>query len=222
MVCLPFNKGFLALIGHLGTMENNLKSINADPMTIADLQQAIGELRTFVARRFDEVSFEVNATGQIMGMTEDAMSTRFTEIMSVLSAVSFKGDGVTPHNVGVELESVVKTTEDAANKILDAASAISDLTRETVDWSNEPERAKILAKINEQADTILAACAFQDLTGQRIVRTLENIRQAEADLADTLQRMGLKIDVSSEKTAQTLGSSEQRAQSQSEIDSLFG
>ncbi len=203
-------------------MDHNLKTIAATSLTLEDLQQALSEMRQFVARRFDEVSFEVNATGQILGMTEEAMATRFTEIMSVLSAVSFKGDGKTPHNVGVELESVVKTTEDAANKILDAAGAISDLTRETVDWSNAQERAKILEKINNNADMILAACAFQDLTGQRIAKTLENIRLAEAELADTLQRMGLKIDVSAEKTAQTLNSDEQRAQSQSEIDSLFG
>lgn len=203
-------------------MDHNLKTMASPPLTLEDLQQALSEMRQFVARRFDEVSFEVNATGQILGMTEEAMATRFTEIMSVLSAVSFKGDGKTPHNVGVELESVVKTTEDAANKILDAAGAISDLTRETVDWSNAQERAKILEKINNNADMILAACAFQDLTGQRIAKTLENIRLAEAELADTLQRMGLKIDVSAEKTAQTLNSDEQRAQSQSEIDSLFG
>ena len=156
-------------------MDHNLKTIAATSLTLEDLQQALSEMRQFVARRFDEVSFEVNATGQILGMTEEAMATRFTEIMSVLSAVSFKGDGKTPHNVGVELESVVKTTEDAANKILDAAGAISDLTRETVDWSNAQERAKILEKINNNADMILAACAFQDLTGQRIAKTLENI-----------------------------------------------
>lgn len=201
-------------------MENSRKNLPASPMTLDDVQQAIGELRTFVARRFDEVSFEVNATGQILGMTEEVMATRFTEVMTILNAVSFKGDGSTPHNVGVELEAVVKTTEDAANKILDAATVISDMTRAAIDWNDATVREKFLAQINHQTDTILAACAFQDLTGQRIGRTLENIRKAEADLADTLKQMGLKIEVSAEQTAEALGGT-QRAGSQADIDALF-
>lgn len=189
--------------------------------SIQELQQSIKELRQFMARRFDEVSFEVNATGQMVGMSEDAMAKRFTEVLLVLNAISFKGDGRTPHNVGVELDAVVKTTEDAANKILDAAALISDLTKKPIDWSNDVQRTKILDAINSQADNILAACAFQDLTGQRIARTLENIRKAEAELSDTLKRMGIKIDISAEQTAEVLGKSENRATSQADIDALF-
>lgn len=191
------------------------------PVTLVELQQTIAEMRQFVARRFDEVSFEINATGQMVDMTEEAMSKRFTEILIVLNAVSFKGDGSTPHNVGVELNAVVKTTEDAANKILDAASLISDLTKSPIDWGNDAQRTKVLADINNHADGILAACAFQDLTGQRIARTLENIRKAESELTDTLQRMGLKINVTPESAANAMGMNESHAGSQADIDALF-
>lgn len=202
-------------------MSDNNKSELASEPSLQELQHSIKELRQFMARRFDEVSFEVNATGQMVGMSEDAMAKRFTEVLLVLNAISFKGDGKTPHNVGVELDAVVKTTEDAANKILDAAALISDLTRQKIDWNNEAQRDKILNAINSQADNILAACAFQDLTGQRIARTLENIRKAEAELSDTLKRMGLKIDITPEQTAEALGKTENRASSQSDIDALF-
>lgn len=202
-------------------MEDNNKSALASEPSLQELQLSIKELRQFMARRFDEVSFEVNATGQMVGMSEDAMAKRFTEVLLVLNAISFKGDGKTPHNVGVELDAVVKTTEDAANKILDAAALISDLTKKNIDWSNEAQREKVLSAINSQADAILAACAFQDLTGQRIARTLDNIRKAEAELSDTLKRMGIKIDISAEQTAEALGKSENRATSQADIDALF-
>lgn len=202
-------------------MENNIKPIRPQEMTVAELQQSLAELRQFVARRFDEVSFEINATSQILGMTEDAMTKRFSEILCVLNAISFRGDGSTPHNVGVELNAVVKTTEDAANKILDAATLITDLTRQNIDWSNTEQREKLLTAINGQADGILAACAFQDLTGQRIAQTLENIRKAESDLTETLKKMGLKIDVSPQETADTLTKTENRATSQADIDALF-
>ena len=203
-------------------MDNNKTSAEGrDAAGLAALQESVAELRRFVARRFDEVSFEVNATGQMVGMSEDNMTKRFTEVLIVLNAISFKGDGKTPHNVGVELDAVVKTTEDAANKILDAAALISELTKRPIDWADDRQRAKALAAINNQADNILAACAFQDLTGQRIARTLENIRKAEAELSDTLKRMGIKIDITAEQTAEALGKSENRAASQADIDSLF-
>lgn len=203
-------------------MENNIKPLRPQDMTIAELQQSLAEFRTFVARRFDEVSFEINATGQMVGMTEEAMAQRFSEVLLLLNAISFRGDGSTPHNVGVELNAVVKTTEDAANKILDAATHISDLTKQNIDWTDAQQREKLLASINGQADNILTACAFQDLTGQRIAQTLENIRKAESDLTETLKKMGLKIDITSQKTAEALGKPENRATSQADIDALFG
>lgn len=203
-------------------MENNIKPLRPQDMTLAELQQSLAEFRTFVARRFDEVSFEINATGQMLGMTEEAMAQRFSEVLLLLNAISFRGDGSTPHNVGVELNAVVKTTEDAANKILDAATNISELTKENIDWSDAAQREKVLAAINGQADSILTACAFQDLTGQRIAQTLENIRKAESDLSETLKKMGLKIDITEQQTAEVLNKVENRATSQADIDALFG
>jgi chemotaxis regulatin CheY-phosphate phosphatase CheZ len=189
-------------------------------LSLAEINKRLDELRCFVSRRFDEVSFEINATSQMVDMNETNMIARFSEILAVLNAISFSGQGKTAHNAGVELDAVVKTTEDAANRILDAASEISQLTRESLNWSDEAARSKRLEAINKQADDILAACAFQDLTGQRIGRTLENIRKAEEDLAETLRQMGIKLDCSAIKAAAMVDHTK-NAQSQSDIDALF-
>ena len=202
-------------------MENNIKPLRSPATTVEELQASLAEFRQFVARRFDEVSFEINATGQMLGMTEEAMAQRFSEVLLLLNAISFRGDGSTPHNVGVELNAVVKTTEDAANKILDAATLISSLTKQNIDWSDPHQREKPLTAINAQADGILTACAFQDLTGQRIAQTLENIRKAESDLTETLKKMGLKIDITPQQTAELLGKNEPRVTSQADIDAMF-
>lgn len=202
-------------------MENNIKPLRSPATTVEELQASLAEFRQFVARRFDEVSFEINATGQMLGMTEEAMAQRFSEVLLLLNAISFRGDGSTPHNVGVELNAVVKTTEDAANKILDAATLISSLTKQNIDWSDPQQREKLLTAINGQADGILTACAFQDLTGQRIAQTLENIRKAESDLTETLKKMGLKIDITPQQTAELLGKNEPRVTSQADIDAMF-
>lgn len=204
-------------------MDNAVLANNNDAAALLiAMQQELADLRRFVTRRFDEVSFEINATGQMLGMNEEAMTTRFSEVLALLNAVSFRGDGATPHNVGVELDAVVKTTEEAANRIMDAATFIADLTRQTINWNDETARTAWLQKIELQATQIITACSFQDLAGQRIARTLENIRQAEADLSDTLQRMGIRIeDAAQTKAAAMIGKPEERVQSQSDVDALF-
>jgi vacuolar-type H+-ATPase subunit I/STV1 len=90
-----------------------------------DVHQSIEELRTFVARRFDEISMEINATSQLLDMAEEDASKRFGEIFETMQAISHKGDGLTPANSGVELEAVVAETEQAANTIMDAVDIIS-------------------------------------------------------------------------------------------------
>ncbi len=223
--CVLRNKVLLGFLRHSASMDNNelANLADSDPgALLAVMQQELKELRRFVTRRFDEVSFEINATGQMLGMNEEAMTSRFSEVLALLNAVSFRGDGATPHNVGVELDAVVRTTEEAANRIMDAATTISEMTRQPVSWSDEAARNAWLQKIEQQATHILTACSFQDLTGQRIARTLENIRQAEADLSDTLQRMGIRVeDAAQTKAAAMIGKPEERVQSQGDIDALF-
>lgn len=216
------NKPLLGFLRHSAAMDNAALAKNDAAALLTAMQQELLDLRRFVTRRFDEVSFEINATGQMLGMNEEAMTARFSEVLALLNAVSFRGDGATPHNVGVELDAVVKTTEEAANRIMDAATTIADMTRQPVSWADEAARSAWLQKIELQVTQILTACSFQDLTGQRIARTLENIRQAEADLSDTLQRMGIKIDEPAQaKAAAMIGKPDDHVQSQSDVDALF-
>jgi len=77
-------------------------------------------------------------------------------------------------NSGLELEAVVQATETAANRIMEAAETIGGWIRE---GKNDPEA--FFAKI----DTIFEACAFQDVTGQRIRRAIEHLEHVESVLA---------------------------------------
>jgi chemotaxis protein CheZ len=187
----------------------------ADNVTLDELAQSLETLRVFVARRFDEVSMEINATSQILGMTEDNLTGRFGEVLTVLNGISaFSGDG-SPHNVGVELETVLKASEEAANTILDSVDTINALTNADIDWSDPMARADLLGKISAQTSAIAMACSFQDITGQRIGRTIENIRQAEEELTDIAKKIGLKVD---ERPAVAASSG---MASQGDIDALF-
>lgn len=74
-------------------------------------------------------------------------------------------------NATLELDAVLKTTEDAANKILDAADHLQTAISQTALKAN--------AKVNDALTEIVTACNFQDLSGQRISKVISVLRYIE-------------------------------------------
>lgn len=185
--------------------------------TVDSLNSQLETLETFIARRFDEISMEINATSQQVDMAEDGIVRRFSEVLEILSAINYKGEGDTAANTGVELEAVIEDTENAANNILDAADRIADYVDGEKDWDDADTRADIKDRIRNDIQEILMACTFQDLTGQRIRNTLDNLHNIESRLSKTFERLGIEVkpseDVVAEKT--------QKASSQDEVDDMF-
>jgi len=182
---------------------------------VSGVSTQLEAIETFIKRRFDELSMEINATAQQIDMTEEGLTKRFTEILEVLHAVSYSGDGTSAANTGVELEAVVEMTEQAANKILDAADRIADRLQASQSWEEDPQaRTQNLNDISEDVENILMACSFQDLTGQRIKKTLENLKSIEERLSTALEKMG--IDVNPD-----ISDKVEKASSQDDIDALF-
>lgn len=181
------------------------------------LAQQLATIERFVSRRFDEISMEINATSQQVDMAEEGIVRRFAEIVEVLKAISFSGDGRTPANAGVELDAVVDMTEEAANRILDAATRTTELTEdENIDWSTEEARNHLKERIQAEMSEIFMACSFQDVTGQRIRKTLENLKHIEERLNGALEKMGIVVDVVDNPMDQG-----EVATSQGDIDDIF-
>lgn len=184
---------------------------------MAELQEQIRLFETFVKRRFDELSMEINATAQQMDMAETSIGQRFGEIFEALGAISYKGDGTTAANAGVELDAVVDMTENAANTILDAAGRITSTVSKADNWTSEESRKLALEAINADTEEIFMACSFQDVTGQRIRKTLENIKTIEDRLASAMDKLGIHVEKSTSQRVQ----SENYASTQDDIDALF-
>jgi chemotaxis protein CheZ len=72
-----------------------------------------------------------------------------------------------------ELGSVVAATAGATNTIMEAAEAMLGL----------PDGPNYRDSVEERINTIFEACAFQDITGQRIAKVVESLRQFEQRLA---------------------------------------
>lgn len=161
---------------------------------VHNVTDQLGAIEQFIARRFDEISMEINATSQQIDMNDDTMKQKFSEIFEVLKAISYSGDGSTAANAGVELDAVVDMTEQAANTILDAADQISQDIQKSKDADSEEDRKVLLESVNAHVEEIFMACSFQDITGQRIKQTLENLRMIEDRLGSTLEKIGIQVN----------------------------
>ncbi len=76
------------------------------------------------------------------------------------------------HHAIAQLGEVVKHTELATNRIMDAADQITNLTMEVADEATQQ-------KISDQTMEIYDACSFQDISGQRINKVIEMVEDTE-------------------------------------------
>jgi len=171
----------------------------------ADISLVVGkldEMHRFIDRRFAELSMEIHATVQLVDFSETNLTGKLEAMQEQISAV-LAAPGLSTRNSGVELEAVVQTTEAAANRIMEAAEAISDWL---VELRDEPE---LSGRISDKVNAIFEACSFQDLTSQRIRRAIEQLHHVESMLssisnpgAEIKMPRGLDIAVSGPDLAQ--------------------
>lgn len=191
-----------------------------------DVEEKLTALEKFIARRFDEISMEIEATSQLMEMAEEDAGKRFTDMLGMLNAISFAGDGSSPANSGAELEAVVKETERAATRIMDAADKIRETLEKHEDlFASDMQTATVSETIYNEIQNIIMACEFQDLISQRVTTSLKNIRDIQERLDTTLSKFGIDTSKAREShkvdSAQSMDGHAGTVSSQDDIDALF-
>lgn len=169
------------------------------------LRGDLAELRSFIDRRIAELSAEVHATVQLMDFSESNLSGQLNTIREQITGIIALPGNAT-RNSGLELEAVVEATDNAANRIMEAAEAIGDWSRQI---NAEPAVINVL---NTHINTIFEACAFQDLTGQRIRRAIEHLQQVETMLTGMMD---------APSPAETVAAPAASDLQQNDIDSMF-
>jgi chemotaxis protein CheZ len=125
----------------------------------------------------------------------------------------------------MELNEVVRHTEEATNKIMDETDAIQRLCG----VFTEGDVAK---SISQHALTILETCSFQDITGQRIRKVMRTLEEIEIRVANLIKLFGGNlpagmyeaIKTGNERPDEHLMEGPQlrnKAKSQAEVDKLF-
>ncbi len=156
------------------TIAEALQPIAADAVRDA-LAPQFAEMRAFLDRRIAELSAEVAASVQLMGMSEDNIAARIAEVHAQIARL-IAIPASNARNSGLELEAVVQATESAADTIMEAAEAIQT-------WLDSGSRDPAgVAALTEKVNEIFQACSFQDLTGQRIRRAIKQLQQVETML----------------------------------------
>ncbi len=145
----------------------------------AETAEPFQSLHKLVDRRIAELSVEVHGAVQLLDYSETNLSGQIAQVQEQIASVVA---APTPEarNSGLELEAIIQVTETAANRIMEAAEAIDDWVRSGA--ADREGRALVNARIN----AIFEACAFQDLTSQRVRRAIEHLERVEHVLGGML------------------------------------
>ena len=191
-----------------------LKALRAKKGTIdaSDLDALLAE----VVAALSSVSEHTEMVGEIKAMAEKIRQAK----ADMSAVVSEKAGQEHIKGANLELDEVIKGTEEASNRIMDAAEKIQALAAGNVE---------IAAQVTE----LFEACSFQDITGQRIRKVLGLL----ADVEKGIQHLMVMAHISPEETSaakkqpQTLAEKEKELlrgpqlskdkPSQDDIDKLF-
>jgi len=169
------------------------------------------DMQRFIDRRIAELSAEVHGTTQLLGFSEDNLSSQLALLQRQMGELAGAPQEAT-RNSGMELEMVVQTTEAAANRIMEAAESIGDLIRGTT------MDAGALKDLNTKIDTIFEACSFQDITGQRVRRAIEQLQHMESAITGIISPSDGHVVLPPPKPTMESNGADVN---QSDIDALF-
>jgi chemotaxis protein CheZ len=161
--------------------EANLKLQQVRDAVRSEVGELFADLRRFVDRRIAELSTEISATVELVDVSETALSGKLQLMQRELARV-IALPGARTQNSDVDLETVVRATEEAANRIMTAAEAIRVIAARTA----EAEQTALLAEVS----AIFEACSFQDITGQRVRRAMQQLQTVEDELAGIMEEAG--------------------------------
>ncbi len=161
-----------------------------------DILDAIGALREDVAAlgngRGNGEELSPPAAGSVAAEAElqDAKDVR-VEIAQMVRSIALakteiaaiKHPNANPDRISTassQLDAIVSATEAATNDIIGASEAIEELTKKIAEIArDDQEVVEASDQIARQLVTILEACNFQDVTGQRVSKVVKTLRYIE-------------------------------------------
>lgn len=91
-----------------------------------------------------------------------------------------------------ELDAIVTATEGATNSIMENVEQMEDIITEVRAQTSDPKILGLLDHVPEKTGAIFEACAFQDITGQRITKVVKSIQFIETRVNALIDMWGAK------------------------------
>ena len=92
--------------------------------------------------------------------------------------------------IGDQLDEIVRTTEEASNTIIEAVEDTESKLEALRRTPNGKHDGHIIEQISENGMTILQACSFQDITGQRVTKLANALATIEARIDALIETWG--------------------------------
>jgi len=122
--------------------------------------------------------------------------------------------------VANELETVIKDSQQATEKILAAAEDIDQAANNLSAALKGDIEQELAHDIRDRVIQIFEACNFQDLTSQRVAKVMATLSRIDEQISGTLDQL-THVDAAPSVRGPRLESDHDHA-SQSDIDSIFG
>ncbi len=157
-------QGLARIAGHVAAISGEVDRLLGLPMGTA------GE-----GERLSQVMAEMRGMSKLLAETR-------AEIVHLSPPTTGLGD---------TLDAVVDETEKAAMEIMQQAER-AQAAAGRLHGGNSADTQADLAEVDDAATCILMACAFQDITGQRIRKVLSALRSVEERIATLVGLMGIR------------------------------
>lgn len=165
---------------HLQRLEQYLKDDAREEPSLKDVM-ALAELTTESLQAF-YARLDREVYGELVSIADYIGSMR--REIAALGVHDLKNERLP--SAGQQLDEIVRATEEATNTIMTCAETLL-----SADASNMTQYALI---VQDNATMIFEACAFQDLTGQRIAKVVETLKSIEARVSRFADAVRLKDD----------------------------
>ncbi len=149
-----------------------------------------------------------------------------------IAALNRDADGINKFTtMGEQLDAIVESTKDATDVIMDAVEKNNETIAALEKLIKDDDQAELLNRIADTNNAVFEACAFQDLTGQRVSKIVKSVTYVEDRVNALIESWGReeleKVEI---ETFEVLSEEEKLlhgpqlkadAISQDEIDKLF-
>lgn len=162
----------------------------------------------------------------------EALFSYVQRVRTEIAALNQSGDGEDKFaTMGQQLDGVLEATKDASDSIMDAIEKNNEAVAKLKESIEDDELKELLDTIEDSNNAVFEACAFQDITGQRVTKIAKSVGYVEERVTalreiwgdQELDKVEIEVvDLTDDEKLLNGPQAKADAISQDEIDKLFG